>query len=226
MSRTLAHSRHTLVDWADGKQMPQLLSVLFMAYRLNLLPQELLCSALNPAQRFELRECPFEITKYVRRLKRRRDPEGVRNYLQLTLDANLDPPPSFRHVCVRAQIDQGHTAHAFPDLARKFMDRHERYVTSRATERRATIVAALRQAIAAVRSRGEFPTMRRVRNTIKNPNWMREKWVWVEWKLIAQEMGLSNCRRGNHSAIDMVGTAQNDPTRSNHGNAVSRVEGG
>jgi TniQ len=199
MSRAVQHSSFTVNEWAAGHQMPQLLSVLFLAYRLNLLPQELLCSALDPGQPFELRECPFEVTKHVRRRKRKRDQEGLRNYLQLTLDANISPPPSFRHVCIRAQIDQGHAAKSFPDLARAIMDRYQRYVKGRTAERRGTILAALRQAIAVVQGRGEFPSMRRVQRELKDPCWMREKWVRGEWKRIAEEMGLIQSRDGKRS---------------------------
>ena len=40
----------------------------------------------------------------------------VRSYLQETVDANINPPPSFRRVCIRAQIDQARTAESFPEL--------------------------------------------------------------------------------------------------------------
>jgi hypothetical protein len=164
--------------------------VLFLAYRLNLLPQELLCSQLEPNRSIGLRDCSFEITKHVRRRKRKMDREALRKYLQLTLDADIDLPPSFRHVCIRAQHDQGHAAHACPDLARAIMDRYCRYVDERAAERRRTIAAALQHAIATVDARGQFPSMLRVRRVLKDPCWMLEKWVRVEWKRIVEEMGL------------------------------------
>jgi len=190
MSRVLQHSRFTVDAWAAGTQQPQVLSVLFLAYRLNLLPQDLLCSELEPDRVITPRNCSFEITKHVRRRKRKMDREALRNYLQLTLDAEIDPPPSFRHLCIRAQLDQGHAAHKCPDLARAIMDRYRRYVDQRAAERRRTIAAALQHAIATVNARGQFPSMLRVRRVLKDPCWMLEKWVRVEWKRMVEEMGL------------------------------------
>lgn len=190
MSRAVEHSRLTLDKWAGGEQSPQVLSVLFLAYRLDLLPQDLLCSVLDPERPITLRDCPFEITKHVRRRKRKLDRDKLRNYLQLTLDANIVPPPSFRHICIRAQIDQGHAANLFPNLARAIMDRYKRYVKGRRAARRGAIVDALRRAIAVINAKGIFPSMQRVRRELDEPCWMMEKWVRVEWRRIVVEMGL------------------------------------
>jgi hypothetical protein len=139
------------------------------------------------------------------------DLEALRNYLQLTLDAEIDPPPSFRHLCIRAQLDQGHAAHACPDLARAIMDRYRQYVDRRTAERRGTIMAALRQAIATVKARGHFPSMQRVRAELEDPCWMLEKRVRVEWKRIVHETGLLRGRAGSSGQSQPTGNqAQKD----------------
>ncbi|MFZ1072567.1 MAG: TniQ family protein [Verrucomicrobiia bacterium] len=188
-ARLAHHSRLTLKKWAAGEQLPQLLSVLFLAYRFKLLPQNLLLAELPGDRSLDIRQCPDQVTVHVKRRKRKRDQEGIRNYLQLTLNAKIDPPPSFRRVCIRAQIDQGQIAKAFPDLARQIMERYKNYVNKRTAERRGNIVAALRQAILKINGRGEFPTLERTRRELEDPNWLLEKWVRVEWKRIAAEMG-------------------------------------
>jgi hypothetical protein len=187
--RTAHHARWTLKRWAAGEQLPQLLSVLFLAYRLKLLPQDLLLTELSGDRPIDIRPCPNEVTMRVRRKKQRRDREGIRNYLQSTLNAHIDPPPSFRRVCLRAQIDQAQTAKTFPDLAKQLMDRYQRYVDNRAAERKGKILAALHQAISTIKARGELPSWGRLRKELEDPSCLREEWVWGEWKRIAQEMG-------------------------------------
>jgi hypothetical protein len=125
----------------------------------------------------------------------------LRYYFQFTLNANIDPPPSFRRLCLRAQIDQGNAATAFPDLAKQIMERYKRYVDKRSAERRGNIVAALRQAILSINGRGEFPTMARTQRELADPNWLREEWVRAEWKRIAAELGFLRYGLPNKPAI-------------------------
>ncbi len=200
-ARLAHHSRLTLNTWAAGKQLPQLLSVLFLAYRFNFLPQNLLLAELTEDRPIDIRQCPDQVAVYVKRRKRKRDQEGIKNYLQMTLNANIDPPPSFRRVCTRVQIDQGQIAKAFPDLARQFMERYKHYVEKRSAERRGSIVAALRQAILKINGRGEFPTLSRTRRELEDPNWLREQWVRAEWKRIAAELGFLRHGLPNKPAI-------------------------
>lgn len=138
---------------------------------------------------------------HVKRRKRKRDREGLRNYLQLTLNANIHPPPSFRRLCMRARIDQGNAAKAFPDLARQIMERYKRNANKRIAERRGNIVAALRQAILKINGLGEFPTMERTRTELADPNWLRETWVRAEWKRIAASWAFSASGCQNKPAI-------------------------
>jgi len=193
--RMVHHSRFTINNWAAGKQLPQLLSVLFLAHLFRVLPQHLLNSELSGERPIEVRECPPPVMMRVKRCNRKMDREGLRTYLQLTLNANIDPPPSFRRICIKAQIDQGHAANSFPDLARAFMDRYKRYVNARAVEQRRKIVASLHQAIASVMARGEFPTFRRIRKKLEDPNWTLQKWVRIELKRIAAESVLLSHRK-------------------------------
>ncbi len=46
-ARLAHHSQLTLNKWAAGEQLPQLLSVLFLAYRFKLLQQDLLLAELS-----------------------------------------------------------------------------------------------------------------------------------------------------------------------------------
>ena len=187
--RTVHHCRITLKKWAAGEQLPQLLSVLFLAYRFNLLPQDMLLSELPGDKPIEICECPTQVAMCVKRRKPKREREGIRNYLQLTLNANINPPPSFRRLCLRARLDQGLTAKAFPGLAKQIMDRYKYYVNKRVTERKGRILAALRKALSIIKARGELPTRGRIRRELDDPNWLFEKWVRVELKCIMEEVG-------------------------------------
>lgn len=201
--RAVHHSRWTLKKWAAGEQLPQLLSVLFLASCFDFLPQDLLLAELPQARPIQIRQCPNQVTKRVQRKKRKRDQEGIRHYLQLALNANVDPPLSFRRVCLRALLDQGQVAKTFPDLAGQIMERYRRYVNSRAAERKEKILAALHHAISTIKGRSEFPSLGRVRRELEDPNWLREAWVWAEWKRIAEEMGFP--RNGLLSKPPMTG---------------------
>jgi hypothetical protein len=79
------------------------------------------------------------------------------------------------------------------------MARYRRYVDQWTAIRRGTTAAALRQAIAVVKSRGQFPSMQRVRAELEDPCWILEKWVRVEWKRIAEEMGTVRAPDGSRT---------------------------
>jgi hypothetical protein len=71
----------------------------------------------------------------------------------------------------------------------QIMDRYKRYVNNRVTARKETILAAMRCALSTIRARGELPTRGRIRKELENPSWLLEKWVRVELKRIAGELG-------------------------------------
>jgi hypothetical protein len=187
-SRVIHHCRDTIEKWSTGEQLPQLASILFLAYRFGILPQNLFLADLSDGRIIRIHDCSSQTVLRVKRKKRRMNRSVVESYLKLTLNAAA-PPPSLRRICMRKGLSQCHVARVFPDLARALMDRFAQYVAIQKSERRARILEAIRKAVLQIKAKGQFPSLWRVKKELPNDNWMAEKWVRVEWKRIASEEG-------------------------------------
>jgi hypothetical protein len=187
-SRIIHHCRDTIEKWSLGEQLPQLASILFLAYRFALQPQDLFFSDLSDGRAIQIHDCSPQTEMRVKRKKLAMNRAEVRRYLKLTLNA-ADPPPSLRRICLRKGLNQCHVARVFPDLARALMDRFARHAAIQKSERRARIVEAIRKAVLQIKANGQFPSFWRSKKEMPNKNWMAEKWVRVEWKRIAVEEG-------------------------------------
>ncbi len=187
-SRVIHHCRITIEKWALGEQLPQMVSILFLAYRFHILPQDLFLADLSDGRTLRIHDCSSQTVMRVKRKKRPMNRSEVGRYLKLTLNA-ADPPPSLRRICMRKGLSQSHVARVFPDLATALIDRFASYMVIQKSKRRAKIVEAIRKAVLRIKAKGQFPSLWRVKKELPNENWLAEKWVRVEWRRIAAEEG-------------------------------------
>ncbi len=211
-SRAIHHCQDTIEMWSAGEQLPQLVSVLFVAYRFGIRPQDLFLADLSDGRPILIHDCSPQTATRVKRKKRPMKRAEVERYLKSTLNAD-DPPPSLRRICMRKGLSQSRVAAIFPDLARTLMDRFARYVAIQKSKRHARIVEAIRKAVRQIKAKDQFPSFWRLKKELPNVNLLAEKWVRDEWRRIAAEEGFVFRNSQKQRGVDDERSAFHDANR-------------
>lgn len=172
-ARLVNVSHDTIQSWNSGKQAPQLLRLLLLAYRLRLNPAKLLCSGIA-AELADISVRAGEIQEQLRQPSRCIHDVGERLHDRF---CRITPPKSLAAVARELNCDQSLIKRLHPEIAKEIIEAYKAHVRRRKENRHAKILAALKSAISSLRSAGIYPTRTRVALKLEKPNWWMERWV-------------------------------------------------
>jgi hypothetical protein len=152
VARVLYVPGFTARCWAHGLQRPSPASLLALSYCFGGEMLDWLVGSLSFSAPDKFRIIEPAVAERIRRPLRRQSREDMRTHLALAAQAAESPPPSFRAVCRRFELDQTTVSHAFPDLAAAIKARYQDFCDeakrARALSRSTTVEAALKRLLA------------------------------------------------------------------------------
>ena len=148
LARALHVQGFTARCWAYGTQRPSLASLLALSYCFGGEMLDWLVGHISFLAPHDFRIIKPAVAERIRRPLRRQSREGMRAHLALAVQTAESPPPSFRVVCKRIELDPTTANRAFHELAAAIKARHQDFRADakrvRALSRRTTVEAAVK----------------------------------------------------------------------------------
>jgi hypothetical protein len=133
LARQLNMSPKSVRQLADGRQRPQLGTILKVSSLLATMPIDLLTG--NHKSPSDIISPAINLTSNKQRPHRRFDRSHIRELLQHSLDSAESPPPSMASVAKRLGYNQSFLYRHFPDRCRAISARHSRFRSEEADRR-------------------------------------------------------------------------------------------
>ncbi|MBU2611410.1 MAG: TniQ family protein [Chloroflexi bacterium] len=192
LAERLHLSRYTLNAWKQGRQVPQIESLMRLCYCCGISLYDLftLRSGTLNSGKLKIRSLP-DIPNPTRNRRRRIPLDTV--YIQQSLEAILkceQPPPSMRAVARRLNHSPRELREYFPELCRAISSRYKNYYQVRAERKMNQLKNEVRRAILEIHSQGLYPSSNKVRLLLSEPAVMRDPAISRFWHELLQEMDL------------------------------------
>ena len=182
LARTLNVQGYTARCWAYGTQRPSLASLLALSYCFGGEMLDWLVGHMNFLAPHDFRIIKPAVAERIRRPLRRQSREGMRAYLALAVQTAESPPPSFRVVCKRIELDPTTANRAFHELAVAIKARHQDFRAdakrARALSRHTTVEAAVKHLL----SDGMTLSFKHMRSVLPSGISTRDKLVRDEFR--------------------------------------------
>lgn len=182
-------SKWSVWAWQQGKQLPQLGTLLQLCYYLGTTPLFLLqgkttlsaCSLPSLLEATPLNHTPQCHSSF--------DAEKLRLSLRSILATSEYPPPSLVKVAKQLDHDPSHLLKLFPDLCYEISKRYRDFRRMQSIQRKQSVQDEVRQAALRVHAEGKYPSRRQVRALLSNPNLMRLPEALEAWNDTLRELG-------------------------------------
>lgn len=189
-ARQLQVSRRTIRDWKNGKQKPQLSSLLRFCYICNISPLRLFIEK-GPETEF----CSSgQITSAASSQKAKKHYrvfhlERFKRALEAELQSDEYPPLPMSRVAKKLGYDHSFLYKHLPELCRAISARFEKYRAERSEEKKCLLIREVRQATLEIHSRGIYPSQLQVRNLLAKPGSIRIPEALATWHATLKELG-------------------------------------
>jgi transcriptional regulator with XRE-family HTH domain len=177
LAERLQLSRRTLNAWKLGVQVPQIESLMRLCYCCGVSLYDLFTSRpetlnLGKMRIHSLPDIPNPTKK--RRHRTPFDAAYVRQSLEAALACEEQPPSSMRTVAKRLEYSPRELREHFPALCQAISNRRKNYYETRREQKLLQWKEQVRQAMLELHSQGEYPSIRRIRSLLSEPNVMRD----------------------------------------------------
>lgn len=190
LARNLHVSRHTLCDWEQGTQIPQLGTLLRLCYQFSISPLNFMTEEIEPSALSQARPVPpIAIQCATRTRPRAFDALSLRQRLNEALTNNKHTVPSMRQVSRRIGCDPSLLAKHFPELCRAISERYKNQREKQSALAIQRICAEVRQVTIDTAAQGLYPSHKRLRRALSKPGYMRCAEARSAWRVALRELG-------------------------------------
>lgn len=188
-----AHALHlsggTVAQWQHGRHLPQLATLLMLAYRLGLPFVDLL---LGDPRHLDVRlkhPAPPRTTPAPPRATRHPfEPARIRRALEDALTQEGSPPP-MRQVALRLGYSHADLHNRCPDLCRVISARYLAHRRALARQRTERLAAEVRQVTFQIQAQGVYPSSVRVASRLTSPSHFRHPVANAAWHAALRDLG-------------------------------------
>ncbi len=162
--------------WCKGENLPKLLPVLHICYRLNISLKDFYTGdniARNIDESPSLPDVPYE----TKRIEKALDREELKRNLEMVVASEECPPPSMKTVAIRLKIEYRRLYHYFPDLCREIASRHMEYRRNLKSQNIQSACEEVERAVLMLQAEGIEPIEGRVAYRMSKAGYLREKRV-------------------------------------------------
>jgi len=191
LAAKLQLSRRTFIAWQQGKQIPQMESLMRLCY----------CCGVSLYSVFTSQSGALDLDKLkIQSLPDIPNPTGNRrhripldvDYIQQSLESVLaseeQPPPSMRFVARRLNYSPRELREHFPELNHAISSRYKNYRKAQAEKKLEEQKDKVRQAILKIHSSGFYPSSKRVGSLLGGRGIMRSPIITQFWREMLQEL--------------------------------------
>ena len=186
-------SRRTLNAWKLGAQIPQIESLMRLCYCCGVSLYDLFTSRPDTLNLGKLRVRSLPDIPNPTQKRRHRMPFNaahIRQSLETVLACEEQPPPSMRTVAKRLDYSPRELREHFPKLCRAISNRRKNYYEVRREQRLLQRKEEVRQAMLELHSQGLYPSLRKIRSLLSEPDIMRDPAFSRFRRDMLQELGL------------------------------------
>jgi len=191
LARQLCLHRTTVKDWQNGRQLPQLGSLLKVCHYLGTSPLHLL-SKDDVIMPHKFPSLPTKLTATGKNKNTYRpiDDELLRQELEKELTSQDQPPRSKGQILKPLGYNPSTASKHFPELCRKVSARYRAYQKNKRSENMQDMINDIKRATYKVHAQGEYPRIARVSEFLRRPKTVRIPEVNAAWHQALQELGL------------------------------------
>jgi AraC-like DNA-binding protein/DNA-binding XRE family transcriptional regulator len=195
MAAQLQLSRRTLIAWQQGRQIPQMESLMRLCYCCGVSLYDVFTSQSGTLDLGKLRiqslpDIPNPTEKRRRRIPL--DVDQIRKSLETVLASEEQPPPSMRTVAKRLNYSPRELREHFPELSHAISSRYKNYRKAQAEKKLEEQKDKVRRAIFTIHLKGFYPSAKRVDSLLGGRGMLRSPLLTQCWCETLQELELAD----------------------------------
>lgn len=195
LAAKLQLSRRTLIAWQQGRQIPQMESLMRLCYCCGVSVYDVFTSQSGTLDLDKLKIQSLPEIHNPTGKRRHRIPlnvEHIRQSLETVLASEEQPPPSMRTVAKRLNYSPRELREHFPELSHAISSCYKNYCKIRGEKNLEQQKEKVRQAILNIHSKGFYPSSKRVDTLLGERGMLRSPLLTQCWREMLQELGLTD----------------------------------
>ncbi|HEY9771306.1 MAG TPA: hypothetical protein V6C71_22905 [Coleofasciculaceae cyanobacterium] len=175
-ARTFNLPKNTVWMWHEGKSTPQLKHILSICYCLNISLLDFLTQNNFEYLKIDSQKLPTKIL--VKRVSLQNcDIQKIERFLESVLNDQNSKPTTMKEVAKKLAIDQRTLSKHFSELCKAISTRYQSYQAQIRRKKIDECCQEVKQAVALLHRKGEYPSEARVSKLISQPGYFRYKKV-------------------------------------------------